>query len=124
MASMEKTYYVGEFSRHFAAIIQARLTDRGVTHDHVAEYLGRTRNYVGDRLRGHKALSVDIIDAASRLLGAPSPRQFVRDVMDELGRYPEVWASRGDEVPGMVTGGRRGDPSRRDVGPRTGSGRD
>lgn len=96
---MQTTYYVGDFSKTFAAILKARLDDADITQAQLAEALGRTRTYVGKRLRGEAALSVDIVDMAGQLLHASSPRQFVKDLIDEMGRYPEVWETREGGLP-------------------------
>jgi len=102
VVTMQTTYYVGEFSKTFAAIVSARLAESGVTQNQIAERLGRTRSYVGKRLRGEAPLSLDVVDAVSQLLpGVSSPRQFVRDIVDEIGRYPEVWASREGDLPAL-----------------------
>lgn len=83
MASMETDYYVGAFSREFGRILHERLDRDDKTIGQAADQIERSENYVGDRLRGKRPLSVDVIEAVAKTLGI-SVGYLIREVTREI----------------------------------------
>lgn len=83
MEAMQTDYYVGEFSRNFGRALAYRLERDDRRIGDVARHLERSENYVGDRLRGKRPLSVDVIEGVAKTLGV-SIGYLIRDVLREL----------------------------------------
>jgi len=76
---------VDAYSREISAALRDWMSDHSVTHQSVADALGRSQDYVSKRLRAESPLTVDIIGAVADLSGI-SPRALHVHLTAQMGR--------------------------------------
>jgi len=76
---------IDAYSREMSSVLANWMSERGITHQAVANVLGRSRDYVSKRLRAESALTVDIIGAVAHL-SSISPRALHVELTERMGK--------------------------------------
>jgi len=73
------------YSQLISAALRDWMAEKGITHQAVADVLGRSRDYVSKRLRAESPLTVDIIGAVASLSGM-SARALHVELTERMAR--------------------------------------
>jgi len=86
-----------DLNRQIAAAARTVMDDHGITQTQIAALIGKSQQYVSDRMGGKRAMSLDILGAIATLAHL-SPRAVMVEITDRMARAGDPPAPAGTPV--------------------------